>query len=206
MHHGERFNTYSHLFGLLVALGGAGLLLAHALRHASWVMAAGVAAFGLCSMALYAASALFHGSRGRLKAWWQRADHGAIYLMIAGTYTPFALVGQGGMVETALLAVIWLVALVGAAHEMAGARRPMLWLYIALGWLSVLGAVSLARQLGPASTLWLLAGAACYTVGTVFYVNRPGWPHAHGTWHLCVLAGTASHQVALAFCLKLLPV
>ena len=205
MVYGERFNTYSHLFGLLVVLGGAGLLLAQAAREASGTMVMGVALFGLCSVALYAASILCHGSRGRLKAWSQRADHGAIYLMIAGTYTPFALAGWSGSADTALLATIWLVALAGALREMAGARQPLLWLYIGMGWLCVLGAVSLAPRLGVASTSWLLGGAAFYTVGTFFYANRWGWRHAHGTWHLFVLAGTASHDVALAFHLKLLP-
>ena len=204
MDHGERFNSYSHLFGLMAVLTGTSLLLRHALRGGELPAVLGVALFGASTAALYAASLLFHSSRGPRKAWWQRADHAAIFLAIAGSYTPFALLRLEGLADQAFLAAVWAAAVAGVWREMSGTRRPMLWLYVAMGWLCVLGAVSLAARIGEVSTWWLLLGAGFYTAGTVFYRNRRGWPHAHGIWHLFVLAGTASHYVALAFCLNLL--
>jgi hemolysin III len=205
MYHGERFNSYSHLLGLGVVAGAAAVLLVHALRSGDVAAIAGVAAFGVSSLALYAASLLFHSSRGAQKAWWQRADHAAIFLVIAGTYTGFAMSQPLGVADHTFLVLVWLAAVAGVVREMSGTRRPALWLYVGMGWLCVLGALSFAPLMGPVSSGWLLAGAGFYTVGTVFYRNRRGWAHAHGTWHLFVLAGTASHYVALAFCLKRLP-
>jgi hemolysin III len=204
MYPGERFNSWSHLAALLLSLAGTAVLLRHALQDTSGAVAIGVALFGLCTVLLYAASVLFHSSRGRARAWWQRMDHAAIYLAIAGSYTPFALATASGWLGEVLLGLVWLAACIGAWRELSAERRPLLWLYVAMGWLCVLGAVSMAPQLGQVSTWWLVGGAGFYTAGTVFYRNRSGWVHAHGVWHLFVLAGTASHYVALAFCLGLL--
>lgn len=205
MYPGERFNGWSHLAALLLSLAGTVVLLRHAGQHASGPVAIGVALFGLSTVLLYAASVLFHSSRGRARARWQRVDHAAIYLAIAGTYTPFALATASGWPGHLLLGLVWLAALAGAWRELSAQRQPLLWLYVAMGWLCVLGAVSMAPRLGQVSTWWLVAGAGFYTAGTVFYRNRRGWRHAHGVWHLFVLAGTASHYVALAYGLGMLP-
>jgi hemolysin III len=204
MEPGERFNSYSHLVALLGSLAGTAFLVESARRSGGALAVSGVAAFGGCAVLLYAASLLFHSSRGRAKVLWARADHAAIHLMIAGSYTPFALAGQppaqGHVIGWGLtmLALIWLAALTGALRELTATRRPSLALYLLLGWLCVAGGMALAPTLGPVVTGWLLAGAACYTGGTVFYVNRRGWPHAHGVWHLFVMGGTACHGVAVA--------
>lgn len=203
MYPGERFNSYSHLLGLAVVLVAAAALLDHAWRVGKPADIVGVALFAASSAALYAASLLFHSSRGTSKLWWQRADHASIFLLIAGSYTAFALPVRDGPAEAVFLLFVWLSAIGGAVREMAGSRRPTLWLYVGLGWLCVFGALSFASRLGSVGTAWLLAGAACYTAGTVFYRNHAGWRHAHGMWHLFVLAGTTSHYVALAFTLKL---
>lgn len=204
MYPGERLNGYSHLLGLLLALPAAAVLLLKTVPTGDPARIAGALVFSLCAVALYAASTLFHSTRGRLKRMWERADHCAIYLMIAGTYTPFALVTLHGVWGGVLLAIIWGAALFGIWRELRPARgdapkKPPLSLYIGMGWLGVLAAVPLAARLDAAGLAWLLVGGVLYTVGTVFYRNRQGFRHAHGAWHLFVLAGTASHYVAVGW-------
>ncbi|WP_395316325.1 hemolysin III family protein [Variovorax sp. UC74_104] len=204
MYPGERLNGYSHLLGLLLALPAMALLLVKTVPTGDPARIAGALVFSLSAVALYAASTLFHSTRGRLKRVWERADHCAIYLLIAGTYTPFALVTMQGPWGLLLLATIWGVALFGIRRELLPAKdgmpkKPSLPLYIGLGWLVVLAAAPLAARLDAEGLAWLLIGGAFYTVGTVFYRNRQGFRHAHGAWHLFVLAGTASHYVAVGW-------
>lgn len=199
MHHGERFNSYSHLLGLVLALAGAAVLLSRTAAQGDPLRLAGAAVFALSAVILYAASTLFHSARGASKLRWQCVDHCAIYLLIAGTYTPFALVTLHGAWGGALLAAVWTLAAVGIARELrfGNELEPSLGLYLAMGWLGVAAAAPLASRLDGAGLAWLLAGGACYTVGTIFYRNRRGYRHGHGIWHLFVLGGTTSHFVSI---------
>ena len=204
MYRGERLNGYSHLLGLVLALSAAALLLAKTVPTGDPARIAGALVFSLSAVALYAASTLFHSTRGRFKRVWERADHCAIFLLIAGTYTPFALVTLHGTWGWALLAVIWCAALYGIWRELQpvdsnAPKKPSLPLYIGMGWLGVLAAAPLAARLEGGGLAWLLIGGVLYTAGTVFYRNRSGFRHAHGLWHLFVLAGTASHYVAVGW-------
>ncbi|MET3461484.1 PAQR family membrane homeostasis protein TrhA [Variovorax atrisoli] len=204
MYPGERLNGYSHLLGLLLALPAMALLLAKTLPTGDPARIVGALVFSLSAVALYAASTLFHSTRGRLKRMWERADHCAIFLLIAGTYTPFALVTMQGPWGLLLLATIWTAAAFGIRRELVPAtngapKKPSLPIYIGLGWLVVLAAVPLAARLDTAGLVWLLVGGVFYTTGTVFYRNRSGFRHAHGAWHLFVLAGTTSHYVAVGW-------
>ena len=136
---------------------------------------AGGLVFALSCVALYAASAFFHGSHGQARLWWQRADHCAIYLLIAGSYTPFALVALQGAWGWARLAAVWSIALLGIARELGVASpKPPLALYIGMGWVMVVAAVPLLAQIDARGLQWLLTGAILYTAGTIFYVNRAG--------------------------------
>lgn len=204
MYPGERLNGYSHLLGLVLALPAAALLLAKTVPTGDPARIAGALVFSLSAVALYAASTLFHSTRGRLKRVWERADHCAIYLLIAGTYTPFALVTLHGTWGWVLLTAIWGAACFGIWRELRppkhGAQaKPSLPLYIGMGWLGVAAAVPLAARLEGAGLAWLLIGGVLYTAGTVFYRNRQGFRHAHGAWHLFVLAGTISHYIAVGW-------
>jgi hemolysin III len=206
MYPGERLNGYSHLLGLLLALPGAVLLLAKTVPSGDPARIAGAVVFSLSAVALYAASTLYHSTRGQRKRMWERADHCAIYLLIAGTYTPFALVTLQGVWGALLLAVIWGAALYGIWRELAppntarpGPQKPPLMLYIGMGWVGVLAAVPLAARLDGGGLAWLLLGGVLYTTGTLFYRNSGGYRHAHGAWHLFVLAGTVSHYVAVGW-------
>jgi hemolysin III len=200
MYQGERFNGYSHLLGLILATAGSALLLTNTVPGGDPAKTASALVFGLSMVALYAASTLFHSTRGRMKLFWQRVDHCAIYLLIAGSYTPFALVTLQGPWGWALLAVAWGAALFGITRELRLGEppAPSLLLYLGMGWLGVLAAVPLVERLDGAGLAWLLIGALWYSAGTVFYRNPLGWRHAHGTWHLFVLAGSASHYVTVA--------
>jgi hemolysin III len=201
MHAGERFNGYSHLLGLVLAALGTVLLLGKTLGGADAAKVAAAAVFSFSMLALYAASTMFHSTRGRAKLFWQRADHCAIYLLIAGTYTPLALVTLEGAAGWSLLCAVWAAAIFGIARELRAAGEgapPSVAIYLAMGWLGLLAAVPIAARMEAAGLAWLLAGAALYSVGTFFYRNPTGFRHAHGTWHLFVLAGTLSHYVAVA--------
>ncbi|WP_076997875.1 hemolysin III family protein [Variovorax sp. KK3] len=200
MYQGERFNGYTHLLGLMLATAGSALLLTKTVPGDDPAKTASALVFGLSMVTLYGASTLFHSTRGRAKLFWQRMDHCAIYLLIAGSYTPFALVTLEGAWGWALLALAWSAALLGIVRELrpGPAPAPSLLLYLGMGWLGVLAAVPLIERLDGAGLAWLLAGAVWYSAGTVFYRNPLGWRHAHGTWHLFVLAGTVSHYVTVA--------
>ncbi|MET3443442.1 hemolysin III [Variovorax paradoxus] len=203
MYPGERLNGYSHLLGLVLALSATVLFLAKTVPTGDAARIAGALVFSLSAVALYAASTLFHSTRGRMKRFWERVDHCAIYLLIAGTYTPFALVTLQGIWGWLLLVAVWGAAFFGIGRELlqadSAASKPPLALYIGMGWLGVLAAAPLAARLDSGGLAWLLAGGVLYTVGTVFYRNRRGFRHAHGTWHLFVLAGTASHFVSVGW-------
>jgi hemolysin III len=199
MHPGERLNTCTHLLGLVLALLGVPLMLMKTWPGGDIGKIVGALVFALSCVALYAASTLFHATRGRAKQRWQRADHCAIYLLIAGSVTPFALVTLQGTMGLLLLAAVWCAALCGIRREWRStAARPALAAYIGMGWLGVAAAVPLVARLDAAGLVWLLVGALLYTTGTLFYVNRAGYRHAHGLWHLFVLGGTASHYTAIA--------
>ncbi len=195
---GERFNGYTHWIGLALAVGGAAMLFLKA-PSADPASANGALVFALSVVALYGASALFHTTSGRAKRWWERADHCAIYLLIAGTCTPFVLAGLPGNIAHLLLAAIWGLALFGVGHALRpqASAKPSLGLYIGLGWLCVLVAAPLAATLDGVVLGGLLAGALIYSAGTVFYRNRRGWAHAHGVWHLFVMGGTMTHYATV---------
>lgn len=199
MYAGERLNSMTHAGGLVLALAGCAWLLDIGLRVGQAHAVGGMAVFGACSVLLYGASALYHGTRGALKPAWLRVDHAVIHLQIAATYTPFALLAASNWADAALLALVWMAALGGMWRELArrDGRPPRLAGYLVCGWMASAGAALATLRLG-AGAEWLLAGALVYTVGTVFHANAAGWRHAHGAWHVFVVAGNACHFVSVA--------
>lgn len=128
----------------------------------------------------------------------QRDAKAVAEVVIAGSYTPFALVAVQGAWDWVRLVAVWSIALLGIARELGVASpKPPLALYVGVGWVMVLAVVPLLAQIDARGLQWLLTGAVLYTAGTVFYVNRAGYRHAHGVWHLFVLGGTASHYAAV---------
>jgi hemolysin III len=197
MYYGERFNGYTHLAGTLLAIAGAVVLIVlGATKGDAWKVVS-FSIYGATLILLYASSTLYHSTRGRAKNIFRKFDHGAIYLLIAGTYTPFTLGGGWGW---SLFGVIWGLAIFGIVQELtlAGKKRMFsLYLYLAMGWVAVIGVVPLIDALTWAGFAWVVAGGLVYTAGTIFYFYDERFKHWHGIWHLFVLGGSVLHYIAI---------
>jgi hemolysin III len=201
MEYGERFNTYTHLIGTLLALAGSAVLIAlGALRADAWRIVS-FSIYGATLVLMYASSSLYHNaSRGRVKNMLRMLDHNAIYLLIAGTYTPFALVSLRGPWGWSLFGVVWCLALIGIFREVWMTRKTelaSLLLYILMGWIALVAVGPLVRTLSWNGFAWLASGGLAYTIGVVFYVNDQKFSSWHGIWHLFVLAGSTLHYFAI---------
>lgn len=198
----EIANAVSHGVGLLGSIAALPILVvAAARRHDAWEMVA-VAIYTTTLALLYGASTLYHAlpATSRVKPLCRVLDHGAIYLLIAGTYTPFALGALRGPWGWAILGSIWTLAAAGIVMKVTlGFRFPRLStaVYLLMGWLAVLALGPLLTAIGWTGLAWLLAGGLCYTAGVLFY-NAPRRRYAHFVWHLFVLGGSACHLVAVA--------
>ena len=200
MYYGERFNGYSHLAGTVLAAAGAAALVRIAASSGGAARIASVSIYGAALVLLYLVSTIYHSLRGRAKDVFRKLDHAAIYLMIAGSYTPFTLVTLGGAWGWALFGIIWGLAAVGIVQEVwiaKGARVLSLAIYVLMGWLAVVALVPLFRALSWHGMAWLVGGGILYTVGIVFYAYDERFRHWHGIWHLFVMAGSAAHFTAV---------
>ena len=196
MYHGERFNSISHLAGAGLALVGSVLLIVLAARLGDAWKIVSFSIYGAMLVLLYVFSTLYHSVRGRAKNVLRKLDHCAIYLLIAGSYTPFALVSLRGAWGWWLFGVIWGLALLGIVQEIwfaKGARVLSLVIYVLMGWLALVAVSPLWQALTPAGFAWLVAGGACYTLGIIFYATDHKVRHGHGLWHLFVLGGSTCH-------------
>jgi hemolysin III len=200
MHRGERFNSISHLVGASLATVGGTWLVVRAGLEGDARKTTGAAIYAAMLLALYLSSTLYHSLRGRAKVVLRKADHCSIYLLIAGTYTPFALVSLKGPWGWSLLGTVWGLGALGIAQEIwwaRGHRWLSLVLYVLMGWLALVAIHPLWQALGSAGFAWLAAGGLCYTVGIAFYATDERLRHGHGVWHLFVMAGSACHFVAI---------
>ncbi|MEP6732048.1 MAG: hemolysin III family protein [bacterium] len=198
--HDELANSLTHGLGLLLSLvGGPVLIVTAAATNDPWrVVAACIYAATL--VILYAASTIYHSVRtDRLKEICQRIDHSAIYLLIAGTYTPFTLISLRGAWGWSIFGTVWGLAIIGVILKGSyGARLPTLstWIYLAMGWAIVVALRPLSSHVDPVGLRWIALGGAFYTGGIVFYVwERVKFSHA--IWHLFVLGGSAAHFAAV---------
>jgi len=200
MYDGERFNSYSHLIGALLALAGAVVLIVvGALQGDVWKIVS-FSIYGASLVLLYSFSTLYHSTRGGAKRLFQKLDHNAIYLLIAGSYTPFTLVTLRGPWGWTLFGVIWGLAAVGMLQESLLGKRTRtlsLVIYVLMGWVALVAVVPLIEALTPAGFAWLAAGGVIYTLGIAFYLYDEKFKHWHGIWHLFVVAGSAVHYVAI---------
>ena len=195
MYHGERFNSITHLFGTGLAISGSAVLIVHASQQGDPWKIVSFSVFGAMMIVLYAISTLYHSIPGRAKAVLRKMDHGAIYLLIAGSYTPFTLVTLRGALGWTLFSAVWAMALFGVwrAWRTNDDRDPALWPYLVMGWLGATAAMPLFDGLGTEGVIWLMGGGALYSLGVVFYLNDTRWRHAHGIWHIFVMGGSAAH-------------
>ena len=196
----EIANAVSHGAGFFAALAGAPVLIATAARHGPASRIVGAAVFATTLILLYASSTMYHAlARNRAKLVFRILDHGAIYLLIAGTYTPFTLGVLRGPWGWTLFGLVWTLAVVGITlTSVGGVRHPRIatGVYVGMGWLIVIAIRPLWLHVPLAGLLWLAAGGLAYTAGVAFYAARR-LPYAHFVWHLFVLAGSACHFVAV---------
>jgi hemolysin III len=200
MYHGEKLNAWTHVVGAVLALAGAIVLVVLAARGGDAWKIVSVSIYGATLVLLYTFSALYHSFRGRTKDILRKLDHQGIYLLIAGSYTPFCLVTLRGPWGWSLFALVWGLAVVGGLQEMwarSEARIVSLVIYIVMGWAVLAALVPLLAALGMAGFIWVAAGGLFYTFGIIFYALDTRLRHAHGVWHLFVMAGSAAHYVAI---------
>ena len=200
MYYGERFNAVTHLVGAVFALAGASILVVLAAVGGDPWKVVSVAVYGLALVSLYSVSGLYHSLRGHPKNILRELDHQSIYLLIAGSYTPFCLVTLRGPWGWSLLGIVWGLAVLGGLQELRprnGARVLSVLIYLLMGWVALVAFIPLLRALGPAGFAWLVAGGLFYTVGIVFYALDTRLTHAHGVWHVFVIAGSANHYYAI---------
>jgi len=200
--HGERFNSVSHAVGTVLAAAGGVYLIAMTARGGDPWKIVSCSIYVLTLLAVYLTSTLYHGLQGAARDLLRKMDHCAIYLLIAGTYTPFTLVALRGNVGWMLFAAVWALALFGIVQELRHVGRTRilsLAVYLVMGWLAVLAVGPLVDAIGRAGFAWLAAGGLLYTGGIVFYASDHKLRHGHGIWHLFVLAGSTCHYIAVLF-------
>jgi len=200
MYHGERFNGISHLIGAALALVGLVVLVVFAsLQGDPWKIVS-FSIYGTSLFLLYAMSTLYHSLRGRAKQVFQKLDHVAIYLLIAGSYTPFTLVTLRGVWGWTLFVIIWGLAIIGIvvdSRHKDGSRALQMVIYLLMGWLVVVAMYPLIQALPTGALALLVLGGVFYTSGIIFYALDNRMKHAHGIWHLFVLAGSISHFLVM---------
>ncbi|MEF8713778.1 MAG: hemolysin III family protein [Accumulibacter sp.] len=202
MYYGEKFNAWTHLVGAILAVAGTAVLVVLAAQSGDAWKIVSISIYGATLVLLYSFSALYHSFRGRAKDILRKLDHQSIYLLIAGSYSPFCLVTLRGPWGWSLLAVVWGLALLGSIQELrmrSEARILSMVIYIVMGWAVVVALVPLLQALGVAGFAWVAAGGVFYTSGIIFYVLDTRLRHAHGVWHLFVMAGSTAHYFAVLF-------
>ena len=201
MYHGERLNAWTHLVGTMLSISGASILITLAAMMGDPWKIVSVSIFGATLILLYSASTLYHSVRGRAKAILRKLDHLSIYLLIAGTYTPFCLVTLRGVWGWTLFGIVWGLALIGMLQEIrprSEARILSLVIYAVMGWVIIIAIGPLLDHLETTGLVLLATGGLLYTGGIVFYAFDDRFRHWHGIWHLFVIGGSLLHYLAIA--------
>ena len=200
----EVVNSITHGIGILLSIAGLVILVTVAAMHGNAWHVVSFSIFGASMVALYTSSTLYHSfSCGRVKNLFARFDHAAIFLLIAGTYTPFLLTVVRGPLGWVFFGIIWAVALTGMVIRsiyLHRFRRLMVLIYLLMGWMFVFIYQSMVSNLPEISLLFLFTGGISYSVGVIFYAWRK-LPFGHGIWHLFVLVGTILHFFAVLYTL-----
>lgn len=201
----EIFNSISHGIGTLLSIAGLVLLVVFSVLKGNAWHVVSFTIFGSTLVLLYLSSTLYHSfTKEKVKNVFARFDHAAIFLLIAGTYTPFLLTALRGALGWTLFGIIWGVALTGVVIRsiyLTRFRKLMVGLYLAMGWFFVVAIGPMMKNLPGISLLFLLLGGIFYSIGVIFYSWR-SLKYAHGIWHLFVLAGSIMHFFAVIYSLK----
>lgn len=200
MQDGERLNSITHIIGAVAALAGLVVLVVFAsLQGDPWKIVS-FSIYGLTLFLVYLTSTFYHLLTGRAKSIFRKLDHAAIYLLIAGTYTPFALVSLQGAWGWSIFGIVWGLAIIGIVQDTLAFkwhRIIAVVIYILMGWIGMIAIKPLLLSLSFAGFMWLLVGGISYTLGIVFYALDHKYRHFHGIWHLFVLAGSISHYISI---------
>jgi hemolysin III len=200
MYKGEWFNSISHLIGAALALIGLVLLVVLAGRQGDPWKIVSFSIYGTTLLLLYTFSTIYHSVRGKAKKVFRKIDHISIYLLIAGSYTPFTLITLRGGWGWTLFGAVWGLAIGGIVLDslpQKGHRVLPVIIYVFMGWLLVIALKPLLRVLPLMGFAWILIGGVFYTSGIVFYALDARVRHFHGIWHLFVLAGSLSHFITM---------
>lgn len=201
MYQGEKFNSVTHLVGAALAIAGLSILVTIAVLQRDLLKAVSFSIYGVTLVLLYGLSTVYHSVRNRrAKAILQVLDHNAIYLLIAGSYTPIALVTLRGTWGWTLFGLSWGLALFGIVQEMTlgrYTRRLSMALYLLMGWLVVIAIKPLIQAMPVPGLVWLAVGGLVYSLGIYFYVYGERRKHFHGIWHLFVLGGSFCHFICM---------
>lgn len=196
----EIANALTHGLGFLLAVASLPILVWQAQRLGGAADVVGAAVFAATMVLLYGVSALYHAlPAGTAKRWFQRLDHAAIYVFIAGSYTPFTLGVLGGPWGWSLFGVVWAAAAFGVAVKLLNRlRHPWVstGLYVAMGWVAVVAVGPLVERMPPAGLAWLVAGGLSYTLGAIVFLLDNRVRYAHAVWHLFVVGGSVCHFFA----------
>src|SRR5215212_1324584 len=201
MYRGELFNSITHLVGTVLAIIGTAVLVTTAVATGQSARSiAALSIYGAMMVVLYLSSTLYHSLKGPAKKVFHVFDHCAIYLLIAGTYTPFTLVTLRGAWGWTLFAIIWALAAAGVAKDVflhGRYRAVSVVLYVLMGWMIVIAFGPLRAALPSAGVAWLFAGGIIYTLRIAFFAMSKRVMHAHGVWHLFVIGGSICHYIAV---------
>jgi hemolysin III len=196
MYHGEKLNSLTHLLGAIIALVGlVVLIIAASLKGDVWRIVS-FSIYCTSLFLLYLFSTLYHSTRGSLKAVFKKLDHIGIYLLIAGSYTPFVLVSLNGVWGWSLFGVIWGLAIIGTLLDCYSSderRVIQLIIYVLMGWIALIAYQPLIESLSMSGFLWLLGGGLIYTFGIIFYITDKKKFYFHSIWHIFILAGSTTH-------------
>ena len=196
----ERINALTHGLGTVLALVAALLLLKKGVGHLTTAQTVGLTVYSMSMVMLFLASTLYHSIESpKIRVFLKQLDHSAIYLLIAGTYTPFLMISLTHQKAHVLLWVLWALAALGVVFKLLFIHRfPKVSLaaYLMMGWLALVIIPDIYAALPRAGFFWLIVGGVSYTVGTIFYAAKNS-PYTHAIWHIFVLAGAASHCWAI---------
>ncbi len=197
----EKFNSITHLVGAIASFAGLLVLIYLAATKGDPWKIISFTTYGFTLFMLYTFSTLYHSIEGKLKKVFQKLDHVAIYLLIAGTYTPFTLITLRGEIGWTIFAIVWGLATLGIIIDLIPSKGHRIFpviIYLLMGWLVIIVLDPLINSLSTAGFYWLAAGGLFYTFGVIFYALGPSHRFAHGIWHLFVLAGSFSHYISIA--------
>jgi hemolysin III len=201
----EIFNSVTHGIGTLLSIAALVLLVVFAaIKGNAWHVVS-FTIFGSTLILLYLSSTLYHSfKRQKIKNLFARFDHAAIFLLIAGTYTPFVLTALRGALGWTLFGIVWGLAITGVVIRsiyLTRFRKLMVGIYLAMGWMFLMAIVPIVRILPGISVVFLFTGGACYSIGVIFYAWR-NLKYGHGIWHLFVMAGSIMHFFSVLYSLN----